>query len=299
MDRLQGMEILIKVAQVGSLSAAAERLGIAKSTISKHITALEARLGVRLVNRTTRQLALTEPGQRYVEEAAAILAQIDTTERALSADGATPGGRVRVNAPMTFGQMHLTPILLRFIDRHPEIRVDLALNDRRVDLIDEGFDVAVRIGNLEDSSLMARRLARLAYVCVASPAYLERAGTPATAADLRRHACLRYTYSPSPSEWSFERDGGVERVRVDGPFAANNGDVLTDAAVAGLGIIYTPAFIVAAALADGRLKPILADYAPRTIDMHAVFLPQRPLQAKLRVLIDFLVEACACVDCPP
>ncbi|MCB1883078.1 MAG: LysR family transcriptional regulator [Geminicoccaceae bacterium] len=291
MDRLQGMEVFIKVAQQGGLSAAAGQLGMAKSTVSKHVAALEARLGVRLLNRTTRQLALTEFGQRYLETVLPILQSLEEAECSLARLSVEPKGRLRVNAPMSFGQRHLAPALVRFMRRYPDIRVDLTLNDRRVDLIEEGYDVALRIGRLEDSGLMARRLARLPRVCAASPVYLAEAGTPEAPEDLRGHNCLRYAYSPTPSEWIFEDGDGEKRVRIDGGFAANNGDVLTQAAIAGLGVVYHPRFLVEAALRDGRLVPLLQAYAAPAVDLHAVFAPQRPPPLKIRILVDFLVAA--------
>lgn len=290
MDRLQGMEVFVKVAQLGGLSSAATQLGLAKSTVSKHLSALEERLGARLLNRTTRKLALTEAGEIYLERALTILASIEETETALTCHSLAPRGRLRVNAPMTFGQTRLTPLLASFIQTYPEIRIELTLNDRRVDVIDEGFDLVVRIGRLEDSSLMARRLMSAPMICAASPAYLAARGEPLAPQDLRRHTCLRYTYSTTPGEWIFNRDGTEERVRIEGGFSANNGDALTIAAAAGLGVAYGPDFTLEPFLQDGRLKPILCDWRGRTVDVHAVFPPQRPLPLKLRALIDFLVD---------
>lgn len=288
MDHIQGMQVFLKVAQAGSLSAAANQLDLSKSSVSKHISALERRLGVLLLNRSTRRLSLTELGTAYRDHCARILADIEETEQAIQAHTTRAKGRLKVNAPMSFGILHIAPLLPGFMAAHPEVEIDLVLNDRRVDLIDEGFDLAIRIGRLDDSNLIAKKLASAGHVCCASDAYLARHRPPDVPEDLTRHNCLRYTYNRLPGEWQFSRDGETRSVRVTGNIQANNGDALREAALAGLGIVYQPVFIVAAELRAGRLRPLLEGWSTPMIDIHAVFPEQRRLQPKLRHFVDHL-----------
>lgn len=291
MDHIQGMQVFLKVAQAGSLSAAAGQLDLSKSSVSKHISALERRLGVLLLNRSTRRLSLTELGIAYRDHCARILADIEETEQAIQAHTTRARGRLKINAPMSFGMLHLAPLLPGFMAAHPEVEIDLVLNDRRVDLIDEGFDLAIRIGRLDDSNLIAKKLATVGFVCAASDAYLARHRPPEVPEDLGGHNCLRYTYNRLPGEWRFSRDGEVLNVRVTGNFQANNGEALREAALAGLGIVYQPVFIVDAELRAGRLRPLLEAWSTPTIDIHAVFPEQRQLQPKLRHFVDHLAQA--------
>lgn len=290
MDRLQSMAVFLRVAELGSFSGAAEQLRLSKSAVSKHVTALEERLGVRLINRTTRRLALTEVGQTYRDYCARIVQEVEEAERAASRQGVEPRGRLKVNAPMTFGFLRLAPLLPGFLARHPAVTVELTLNDRFVDLIEEGYDVAVRIGELADSSLTARRLATARFVCAAAGTYLARAGRPERPEDLARHNCLVYTGRRPPDEWRFARDGGTVAVKVAGNLQANNGDALRAAAAGGLGVVYQPDFILAADLEDGRLERLLPDWTTPELPVHAVFPPQRHAFARLRVFLDFLAE---------
>ena len=291
MDRIQSMEVFVKVAQAGSLSAAAQALGFSKSTVSKHLSALEEHLGVLLINRTTRRLSLTELGAAYREHAQRILAEIEETELAIQEHTVEPKGKLRVNAPMSFGILHLAPLLPGFMTANPRIEVELALDDRRIDLIEEGFDVAIRIGRLEDSTLIAKRLASLHFVCAAAERYLARHQPIAHPDDLVRHNCLRYTLNRQPGEWRFARGPESVAVKVTGTLAANNGEALREAAVGGLGVIYQPVFIIDADLGAGRLVPLLQDWQTPTIDIHAVFPEQRRLQPKLRRFVDYLADA--------
>jgi DNA-binding transcriptional LysR family regulator len=240
LDRLQSMAVFVRVAELGSFSTAARQLGLSKSAVSKHVTALEERLGVRLINRTTRRLALTEVGSVYRDYCARIVLEAEEAELTAASHGVEPRGKLKVNAPMTFGFLHLGPLLPAFLARHPGIAVELVLNDRFVDLLEEGYDVAVRIGRLADSTLIARRLATARFVCAASDAYLAGAGVPAQPIDLARHNCLRYSYRRQPDEWSFSRGEHQATVRVGGNLQANNGDALRAAACEGLGIVCLP-----------------------------------------------------------
>lgn len=290
MDRLQSMAVFVRVAELGSFSSAARQLGLSKSAVSKHVTALEERLGVRLINRTTRRLALTEIGAAYRDYCARIVQDVEEAEAVAMQHSALPRGRLRLNAPMTFGRLHLGPLLPEFLARHPGIEVELTLNDRFVDLLEEGYDVAVRIGRLADSSLIARRLASARSICAASPAYLAARGAPREPAGLAGHNCLRYTLSARPDEWGFQRGAEHVAVKVAGNLVANNGDALRAAAVEGLGIVYLPDFIIGDDLAAGRLVELLPGWLAPEIPIHAVFPPQRHTTAKLRAFVDFLVE---------
>ena len=289
MDRLQSVEVFLKVAELGSYSAAAVRLGMSKSTVSKHVAALEARLGIRLLNRTTRRLSLTEGGQIFRDRGLTVIDAMAAAEQCVTRLTEAPRGKLKVNAPMTFGIRYLSPILPRFLETYPEVELELSLNDRRVDLIDEGYDLAVRIGKLDDSSLIARKLARTTLACVASPAYLERHKPPTHPNELSAHACLRYSYSLTPGEWRFDRDGETVRVRVDGRYVANNGDVIREAAIAGLGVSCQPLFFLRDELAQGRLLCLLEDWSMPELVVHAVYPESRHVSPKLRAFIDFLV----------
>jgi DNA-binding transcriptional LysR family regulator len=293
LDRLQSMAVFVRVAEQGSFSLAARQLGLSKSAASKHVTALEERLGVRLLNRTTRRLALTEVGAVYRDHCARVVQDAEEADQAASRQSLTPRGRLKVNAPMTFGFLYLGPLLPEFLTLHPAIQIDLSLNDRMVDLLEEGFDLAIRIGRLADSSLIARRLATTGFICAAAPAYLVRAGRPKEPADLGRHNCLRYTYRPQAEGWSFARDGQEVTVRAGGNLEVNNGDALRAAARAGLGIVYLPDFIIAADIASGELVRLLSDWQTPRLPVHAVFPPQRHPSAKLRAFVEFLAESFA------
>jgi DNA-binding transcriptional LysR family regulator len=291
LDRILSMEVFVKVAQAGSLSAAAQALGFSKSTVSKHLSALEEHLGVLLVNRTTRRLSLTELGLAYRDHAERILAEIEATELGIQEHTVEPKGRLKVSAPMSFGIQHLAPLLPGFMTAHPRVEVDLVLDDRRIDLIEEGYDVAIRIGKLEDSTLIAKRLASVHFVCAAADRYLDRHRPIAHPEDLSGHNCLRYTLGRQVGEWPFVRGDERVAVKVGGTLLANNGDALREAAVGGLGVVYQPIFIIDADLRAGRLSALLQDWRTPTIDIHAVFPEQRRLQPKLRRFVDYLADA--------
>lgn len=289
MDRLGDMSAFVRVVETRTFTAAAERLGWSKSVVSRRLSDLEQRLGVRLLNRSTRRLSLTEAGQAYYDRCVRILADIEETEDAVASLHTEPRGLLRVNAPMTFGTLHLAPAIAAFMERFPEVDVELVLNDRFVDLIDEGYDLALRIGTLQDSALVARKLAPCRHVVCAAPSYLARQGTPGVPTDLTQHQCLLYTNSASPDLWRFlGRDGTEMSVRVKGRLRVNNGDVLRDSAIAGLGIALLPSFIVADALAEHRLQAVLCGHRLRDMTLHAVFPHNRYLSTKVRAFIDFL-----------
>lgn len=288
MDTIDGMRTFAAVATEGSFSRAAERLGISPQLASKYVGQLEARLGVRLLNRSTRQLSLTEAGRAYYERVRQVLVDIDDMEAAVGDLTARARGTLRVNAPMSFGQLHLTRAIAEYRAAQPEVEVDLTLNDRVVDIVSEGFDLAVRIGKLEESSLVARRLAPVHVAVCGSPEYFRRRGVPETPAQLAEHDCLRYAYSADFDRWRFERDGREHSVRIRGPFSANNGDALRVAALAGQGIVLQPTFIVGDDIRNGRLQTVLDDYHAATLNVHAVYAHRQYLSAKVRTFVDFL-----------
>ncbi|HTH17480.1 MAG TPA: LysR family transcriptional regulator [Magnetospirillum sp.] len=290
MDLLAGMAIFARVVDSGGISAAARDLRLSKSAVSKQLAALEDRLGARLLQRTTRRMSLTEAGAGFLEHCRRVVAEAEAAESAVGALQAEPRGMLRVNAPMTFGTMHLASAIPDFLARYPQVSVDLALNDRLVDLLDEGFDVAVRIARLADSSLVARRLAPARRVIVAAPSYLDRRGRPGTLAELVGHDILSYTYVPTSDEWSFVGPGGEERVRVEGRLKANNGEVLLAACLAGAGIAALPTFISGPSLRAGTLVRVLPHLESSEIGIHAVWPTARHLSAKVRAFVDFLAE---------
>ncbi len=279
--------VFAKVVEAGGFSAAAAALGISKSAVSKRVSRLEDRLGARLLNRTTRRIGLTEIGAAYYERAGRIAAEVEEAELAVSRLHAEPRGTLRLNAPMSFGVMHLAPAIPRFLARYPELAVDMALNDRLVDLVEEGYDVAVRISRLSDSSLIARRLAHSRRVVCGSPQYLERHGAPRSPGDLRDHNCLLYSYMLSGEEWPFRGPDGALSVKVSGSFSTNNGEALREAALEGLGLAMIPSFIVGPELGDGRLVAVLREYEETDLSIYAVYPHARHLSAKVRAFVDF------------
>jgi len=290
MPRLDEMEIFAEVVEADGFSAAARRLGLSKSAVSKQVGRLEDRLGVRLLNRTTRRLSLTEAGTTFYEACRRVLDEAASAEQAVSDLAAAPRGLLRLNAPMSFGFLHLGPALPAFNARYPQVVVDAVMNDRFVDLVEEGYDVAIRIGDLRDSSLVARRLAPCRSVLCASPDYLARRGHPRRPEDLAGHDCLLYANSANPREWTFHGQRGRQAVAVSGPLIANNGDVLCGAALAGMGITRLPTFIVGAQLRKGRLEVVLPGHPLPEQGIHAVYPHGRNLSPKVRVFVDFLAE---------
>lgn len=295
LDRFQGIQVLLKVVELGSLSGAARALRMSPTMATKHVAAIEQRLGVRLLHRTTRKVTPTEIGRSYVQSVEHILAELHAAEAAAAADRLVVRGTLRVNVPVSFGTIEIAPRLGALAAAHPDLTIDLGLNDRLVDLVEEGWDLAIRIGRLRDSPMIARRLAPCELVLCASPAYLQDRGRPKTVRELAEHRCLGYTLSPAvgPNSWSFGASGEV-KVAVSGPVRAGNGDALVAAAVAGMGIVYQPTFIVADAVCDGRLEILELDHPPFAIgSIYAVYPPNEHLPAKVRVFIDFLIASFA------
>lgn len=294
MDRFSDMQLFVRVVEAGSLSAAAERLEIAKSAASRRLADMEARLGVELLHRTTRRMRLTESGQAFYERCARILADVEEAEQLVSQAHGALHGRLRVALPLSFGLVQLAPLVETFMRRNPELAFDLDFNDRQVDLLQEGVDVAIRIAQLTDSSLIARRLAGIRHLVCASPGYLNARGKPEQPADLARHACLVYGHSATPDVWHYRSpDGEAGSVRVSTRLRANNGDMLVMAARAGQGIVMVPTFFLHDALVAGELVPVLTDYVWPELSAYALYPPTRHLSTRVRAFIDFMAEAMA------
>jgi DNA-binding transcriptional LysR family regulator len=290
MDRLATMETFVRVVEAGSFVAAADRMGLSPAVVSRHLQDLEERLGTRLLNRTTRRISLTEPGAAYFERCQQVLRDIEEMDLSVAREVQQPRGVLRVNAPVVFGTRHLAPVLAEYEGRYPEVAIDLNLTDRFIDLVEEGADLAVRIGTLTESTLVARRLCPIRLVLCASPRYLERHGTPRTPDDLAGHNCLGYTYTRGGAEWEFAGPEGPVVVSIRGSLRANHGEVLHQAALDGLGLALQPTFIAGDALHAGLLRPVLSDYCPAEINAYAVFLSRKFLSAKVRTFVDFLAE---------
>lgn len=288
MDRLDSIATFVRVAELASFTLAAQALGISRTVASDRVMALEARLGVKLLHRTTRRVSLTEAGVAYLDRARQALAVLEEAEAEAAHLTARPRGVLRVNAPVTFGFRHVAPAVASYLAANPDLGVELTLTDRMVNLLEEQVDVVVRVGRLVDSSLVARRLAPCRIVVCAAPSYIAARGMPLHPAELARHDCLSYAYAAEGDLWRFERDGQQEAVRVSGRVWSNNGDALYHAALEGLGILLNPTFIIGEALRDGRLVPVLPGWAAPALSVNAVYPPNRFLPAKTRGFIDHL-----------
>ncbi|MBO9712315.1 LysR substrate-binding domain-containing protein [Sphingomonas sp.] len=292
-DRSGEMEIFVTAVREGSLSAAARRLDLTPSAVSRTVARIEARLGVRLIMRTTRRLVLTPEGDSYLRAAQRILADIAEVEGELADQGA-PRGRLRVSAALAHGRLSVVPLLGDFVARYPNILVDLSLSDMLEDVAGGRADVAIRFGPLADSALTARKLGVTGRSIVASPAYLARAGTPEVPEDLHRHNCLNFNFRRAEPVWPFRRDGRDYALPVGGNIEANNGETLVQLALAGVGVVRVGSFHVEPLVAEGRLVPLLEPFNPRDReDIHALFVGGPTMPARVRVFVDFLVERLA------
>jgi DNA-binding transcriptional LysR family regulator len=291
LDALTDIAVFVRVVERGSFTLAAGDLDLSRAVVSKYLSRLEERLGARLLNRTTRRLSLTEAGAALFEASRGALERIEEAEAAVAQLQSEPRGRLRVSAPMSFGILHLGPVLAEFARRHPRVTLDVRLDDRYVNLVEEGVDVAVRIGILTDSSLVSRKLATTRAVACASPEYLAEHGEPETPEDLASHNCLIYSYLSTANVWRFTAPDGREiPVAVNGTFRINNGIVLAEAAVAGHGILVTPSFYVAELLRSGRLKRILEPYRLKELGIHAVYPQRGHVPPKVRAFVDLLAQ---------
>ncbi|MCD7100387.1 LysR family transcriptional regulator [Stenotrophomonas sp. MMGLT7] len=298
MDTLEAMRIFVAVAERSGFSAAADALDLSTASVTRQVAALERRLGTRLLNRTTRRVSLTSTGATYYQRAVQLLAELDDLEAAIGAQALVPSGLLRVNAPVSFGIARLGPLLAGFRQRYPQVRLDLSLSDRLVDMVEEGFDVAIRIARNPSPALIARKLAEARLELCAAPDYLARAGTPRLPEDLAGHQCLAYSYWSGGDEWQLQGADGEHAVRIGGGLRANNGDVLREAALAGMGVILQPDFLVERDLASGALVRVLPGYTAAPIGIHAVYTSRSHLAPKVRSFIDYLVERLA-PDAPP
>ena len=291
MNKLLAMEAFVAVVDHQGFNAASNALPLSRSAVSKAVADLEASLGGRLLNRTTRRISLTEAGRAYYARCREILGAISEADGLVSGFSTNPAGKLRVNAPMSFGHRQLGPLVAAFRERHPDVYVELVLADRMVDMVEEGFDVTIRITRPADSSLVARRVAPCRFNVVASPAYLASRGRPRSPADLVNHECLVYRYAPEPERWRFQREGEPQPVAVNGNLCANNGDMLCAAAIAGAGVAMLPTFITCDAILDGQLETVLDDHIIPPVGIYAVYPSARFLSAKVRLWVDLLAES--------
>ena len=291
MDRFEDLRTFVRVVEAGSFTGAAERLQRAKSAVSRRLSELEDRLGVQLLNRTTRRLDLTATGRDFYARCVRLLSDLEEAELAVSSEHASLRGTLRVASPMSFGILHLADAINDFLSLHQDLRLEADLDDRRANLIEDGFDVAIRLGALADSTLIARRLAPMRRVTCASPAYLERFGTPRSPDDLVNHTGLSYSNIPDSAHWQYRCPNGERRAaRIGNRMRVNNGDMLLSAARHGLGVVVSPTFLAYQAIEQGALVPILTEYALPEESAYAVYPPGRHLSYRVRVFIDFLAE---------
>lgn len=289
MDVLAGMRVFTTVVDGGSFAAAAEKLDLSRGMASRYVAQLEAHLGIRLLNRTTRRLSLTEAGREYYERAIQVLAMADEAEKAAASGSIAPHGLLRITTGVAFGSRQMPSALRGYRERYPNVRIELTVNDRVVDLVDEGFDLAVRIARRLDPGLVARPMATARLVACASPDYVLRRGMPRSPRDLARHDCLTYAYT-TPHVWRFTRRGKTEEIKVTGPLHSNNGAILAAAAAEGNGICLEPAFIVDDLLRGGKLVRLLPGWETDLFTIYAVYPSRTHLPAKVRTFVDYLVE---------
>ena len=291
MDRFENMETFVRVVEAGGISGAADRAGIVKSAVSRRLKELEEHLGVQLFHRTTRRMNLTDTGRAYYQQCVRILDDVLEVELATSQAHGTLKGSLKVALPSTFGLMHMGPAINEFLLEHPQIEFELDFNDRSVDLMQEGFDLAIRIAKLPDSSLIARRLAPVKHVLCASPAYLEKHGTPQMLKELVDHHCLVYSLIRDSEHWIFSSPNGeTEKIKISPYLKASSGEFLRSAAVDGLGIVQLPSFIVYKEIEQGALVPILCEHARADLNAYAIYPQTRHLSQRVRAFVDFLVE---------
>jgi DNA-binding transcriptional LysR family regulator len=290
-DRFQAMRAFTQVVESGSFSAAAGRLGLSTTATSRHVAELEAHLHTRLLNRTTRRVSLTESGRAFYERSTQLLADLAEAEQEAQRAAIIPRGTIRLTAAVNFGVRHVAPAIAAFLGRHAEVRFDVSLSDRIVDLVEEGFDLGIRIGAPGSDNLVARKLGETRLVPCASPEYLKAHGAPQAPEDLARHNCFTYEYVSPRNLWRFRDASGAERsVRVGGNLHSNNGDLLAEAAARGAGIVFEPAFIVGPEVRAGRLVPLLQEFSALPMPIYAVYPSRKHLSAKVRLFVEFLVE---------
>ena len=291
MDRFHALQVFSQVIESGSFSRASEKLGLSTTAVSRQVADLEAHLQTRLLNRTTRRLSLTESGEAFHARCVQLLHDLEEAEQEASKAAVEPRGTLKITTSVNFGVRHLAPEIARFKAAHPDVNFDVQLSDRIVDLVEEGFDLAVRIGSTGGENIVARRIGETRIVPCASPEYLRRRGAPRTPEDLAAHDCFTYEYVSPRGEWRYlDRDGAQQRVKFGGSVHSNNGDLLAEVAALGGGIVFEPGFIVGPDIRAGRLVPLLQDYAVPAMPIYAVYPSRRHLSAKVRVFVDYLVE---------
>lgn len=290
MDLFKALTVFAKVAEAGSLTGAARALNMSNPSVTRHVADLEGHLGARLFNRSTRRLSLTETGAAFLERSKQLLLDFEEATAAASTSAASPSGILRINAPISFAVGHLARVLPQYSERYPQVGLDVTLSDRVINLVEEGYDLAIRIGRIQDSSLVARKIAPVRMLLCAAPAYLDRHGTPQVPDDLQQHRCLTYSYASAPDEWQFSHAGNNHTVRIKGPMHANSGDLLRAAALAGMGIILQPSFIVGDDIRSRKLIALLPGFTAAMTQIHAVYPSRRHLSAKVRTFVDYLIE---------
>ena len=289
-DLLTSMHIFTHVVEANGFTAASARLGLSRAAVSKHIAQLETHLGGQLLQRTTRRVSLTDVGQSYYERCKQILEDVADAECLVTGLNTEPRGSLRLNVPMSFGIKQIAPLLNRITTHYPQLSIDLSLSDRLVDVVEEGYDLVIRIATLKESNLIARRLALCRHIICAAPGYLDQHGRPVTAEDLAHHSCLRYAYTKNSNEWRVFKNRVEHRVRIKGPLLVNNGEALCVAAEHGAGITLLPTFIAGESIRKGKLEVVLPDYDCQQLGIYAVYSSRRHQSAKVRALIDFLAS---------
>ncbi|MGA9912831.1 MAG: LysR family transcriptional regulator [Paraburkholderia sp.] len=292
MDRLRAFEVFVTVVSRGSFTRAADALDTSPANVTRYVNELEAHLGTRLLNRTSRKLSLTEGGETLYARCKSILDDVAETEGLVSSASVEPRGRLRINAPVSFGILHLAPLWPEFMRKYPRVELDVSLIDRVVDIVEEGYDLAIRISRAGSTSHAARKLATSRNILCASPAYLARYGYPAAPADLVEHRCIGYAYAATGNEWQLiDSERKTHAVKVNYHMHTNNGDTARAAALAGQGVIWQPTFLIGSDLRAGTLIQLLPDYRLPDIDVLALYPSRRHLSAKIRAVVDFLVDA--------
>jgi len=291
LNKLREIECFIAVAELGSFVKAGDALNVSKAAVSRTIVELEARLGTRLMQRTTRRLSLTEAGSLYLERCKQIVSALEDADQMLTAGNTDPTGLLRINVPQTFGVLHLVNVWPSLLRRYPGIRLDITLSDRIVDIVEEGYDLAIRITRLTNSSLICRKLTSTRLVVCASPDYLQSHGTPSHPEDLKDHLVVGYSYSTDKDEWHFDGPNGPLSVKTQARMYANNGDTCVAAALAGIGITRQPTFMLSEHIRNGKLVPIMPEYISLEAGIYAVYPSRTHLPPKVRATIDFLVHA--------
>lgn len=291
MDTLTSMKVFAAVVETGSFAAASDRLDMSRAMTSKYVAHLEEHLGTRLLQRTTRKLTLTESGATYYERCVQILADISEAEEGALHLSEAPRGTLRLTVPVSFGILHMGPVISSYMTQYPDVKVDILVTDRRVDLLEEGLDLAIRIGSLSESGLVAKKFASDRVVICGSPAYLQRHGTPKTPAELAQHNCLIYSYAAAGDEWKMDGPDGQHAVKVSGTLRATNGDMVKLAALGGVGLMCQPLFLCGEDLRNGRLIEVLPEYKSSELGIYAVYPSRKHLSAKVRTFVDFIADA--------